>query len=92
MGWPEFVGIMDASGEGVRGVVISKDSKCVPTVYWMEWPKDIKKDHENSLQLHDGGSYHAVQQQPANGLVGRQNGVKELSDGGTTRARARPAD
>jgi hypothetical protein len=48
MGWPEFVGVMDASGEGVGGVVVGEDAACVPTVYRMEWPEDVKKDLKTS--------------------------------------------
>jgi hypothetical protein len=32
-GWPYFVGIVDASGHGVGGVVIGELSPCVPTVF-----------------------------------------------------------
>ena len=33
MGWPDVVGVMDASGEGVGGVIVGENTKCVPTVY-----------------------------------------------------------
>jgi hypothetical protein len=32
-GWPDFVGIVDASGQGARGIVIGKLSACTPTVF-----------------------------------------------------------
>ena len=41
-GDPHFVGIMDAAKEGTRGVVVCKWDACVPTVFRLEWPKDIQ--------------------------------------------------
>jgi hypothetical protein len=32
-GWPDFVGIVDASSHGVGGVVIGELSKCIPMVF-----------------------------------------------------------
>ncbi|KAL7533277.1 hypothetical protein ACHAWF_011989 [Thalassiosira exigua] len=43
-GWPDYVGVKDASGHGVGGVVIGEGAACVPTVFRMEWPDDIKAD------------------------------------------------
>ena len=43
-GWPDFVGIVDASSHDVGGVVVSKLSTCVPTVFRWEWPPNIKAD------------------------------------------------
>ena len=43
-GWPDFVGIVDASSHGVGGVVVGELSTCVPTVFHWEWPPDIKAD------------------------------------------------
>ncbi len=42
VGWPDFVGIVDASGQGARGIVIGKLSACTPTVFQWQWPDDIK--------------------------------------------------
>ena len=42
--WPDFVGIVDASGQGVGGIIVSERAECVPTVFRMEWPDDVKKD------------------------------------------------
>jgi hypothetical protein len=43
-GWPDFVGIVDASSHGVGGVVIRELSECIPTVFRWEWPTDIKSN------------------------------------------------
>ena len=41
-GDPEVAGIVDASKEGVGGVVFGITHKCVPTVFRMEWPKEVR--------------------------------------------------
>ena len=43
-GWPDFIGVVDASGQGVGGVVIGENLACTPTVFRMEWPDDIKAE------------------------------------------------
>ncbi len=43
-GWPDYVGIVDASGHGASGVVLGENSACTPAVFHWEWPEDIKKD------------------------------------------------
>ena len=43
-GWPDFVGVKDASGHGVGGVIIGEGKECVPTVFRFEWPDDIKAE------------------------------------------------
>jgi hypothetical protein len=40
-GWPDYVGIVDASSHGVGGIVIRELSGILPTVFHLEWPKDI---------------------------------------------------
>jgi hypothetical protein len=40
-GWPDFIGIVDASSHGVGGVVMGEISPCIPTVFRWEWPKDV---------------------------------------------------
>ncbi len=40
-GWPNFVGVVDASSHGVGGVIIGKLSKCLPTIFHFQWPPDI---------------------------------------------------
>jgi hypothetical protein len=42
-GWPDFVGVKDASGHGVGGIIVGEKEACVPTVFRMEWPDDIKE-------------------------------------------------
>ncbi len=41
-GWPDYVGIVDASSYGVGGVVIRELAECIPLVFRWEWPLDIK--------------------------------------------------
>jgi hypothetical protein len=41
-GWTEFVGIVNVSGQGARGVIVGKLSACTPTVFQWQWPDDIK--------------------------------------------------
>ena len=42
--WPDFVGVKDASGHGVGGVIVGENKQCVPTVFRYEWPDDIKRE------------------------------------------------
>ena len=44
MGWPDVAGTMNASGEGVGGVIVGENAECVPTVYQMECPEDVKRE------------------------------------------------
>ena len=43
-GWPDYVGVKDASGHGVGGVIIGEGRECIPTVFRFEWPQDMKED------------------------------------------------
>ena len=43
-GWPDYIGIVDASGHGAGGVVFGENSACTPVVFRWEWPEDIKQD------------------------------------------------
>ena len=43
-GWPDYVGIVDASSYGVGGVVIGELSPIPPTVFRLQWPSDISAD------------------------------------------------
>jgi hypothetical protein len=38
----DYIGIVDASGHGVSGVILGKLSLCTPVVFQWEWPDDIK--------------------------------------------------
>jgi hypothetical protein len=40
-GWPDFIGVVDASSHGVGGVIIGQLSECPPTVFRLQWPPDI---------------------------------------------------
>ena len=42
-GWPDIVGITDASGHGLGGVVFGENSAVVPTVFRLQWPDDITR-------------------------------------------------
>jgi hypothetical protein len=43
-GWPDYVGIVNASGHGVGGIVFGESSACTPSVFRWEWPTEIKND------------------------------------------------
>ncbi len=43
-GWPDFIGIVDASSYWVGWMVLGDFSACIPTVFWWEWPEDIRKE------------------------------------------------
>ena len=40
-GWPDYVGITDASGHGLGGVIIGEGLSAPPTVFRLQWPSDI---------------------------------------------------
>lgn len=40
-GWPDYVGVTDASGHGLGGVIIGENCAVPPTVFRLQWPKDI---------------------------------------------------
>ncbi len=40
-GWPDYVGICDASSFGAGGIIIGKLSPCRPTVFRLQWPPDV---------------------------------------------------
>ncbi len=41
-GWPDFIGIVNASSHGVEGVIFGELLGCTPTVFRWQWPKDIR--------------------------------------------------
>ncbi len=43
-GWPDYIGIDDASGHEVGGVVFGELSACTPVVFRWEWPDDIENN------------------------------------------------
>jgi hypothetical protein len=46
-GWPDFIGFVDASGQGTGGVIIGKLSPCVPTVFRMEMARRCRGRYKN---------------------------------------------
>ena len=40
-GWPDYVGITDASGHGLGGVIIGENKAVPPVVFRLQWPADI---------------------------------------------------
>jgi hypothetical protein len=43
-GWPDYVGITDASGHGVGGCIVGETAPVPPTVFRYQWPTDISND------------------------------------------------
>ena len=41
---PDFIGINDTSGQGVRGIMVGENKACVLIVFRYEWPDDMKAD------------------------------------------------
>ena len=42
--WPDYVGIKDASKQGVGGIIIGENKAVPPTVFRLQWPEDIKQN------------------------------------------------
>ena len=43
-GWPDYVGITDASSHGAGGIIIGENLAVAPTVFRVQWPTDITRD------------------------------------------------
>ncbi len=43
-GWPDYVGITDASGHGLGGVIVGERKGVPPTVFRLQWPEDITRN------------------------------------------------
>jgi hypothetical protein len=41
-GWPDNIGIVNASGHGAGGVVVGEQVGCTPVVFQWKWLEDIK--------------------------------------------------
>jgi len=41
VGWPDLIGVVNASSHGVCGIIIGELSECLPTVFRLQWPPDI---------------------------------------------------
>ena len=48
-GPPDFFGIVDAAKEGTGGVVMGEEEGCVPTVFRLEWPTQIRQMMEKGI-------------------------------------------
>ena len=46
-GWPDYIGVCDASSHGVGGVIFGENKSCVPTVFRWEWPQEVKNLYHN---------------------------------------------
>jgi hypothetical protein len=44
IGNPHYIGVKDASIHGVGGIIVGDEKACVPTVFRLEWPQDIKDE------------------------------------------------
>ena len=44
VGWPDFIGITDASGHGLGGVIVGERKGVPPTVFRLQWPEDITRN------------------------------------------------
>ena len=42
-GWPNYIGVKDTSSHGIGGIIIGKENACIPTVFRLAWPDDIKE-------------------------------------------------
>ncbi len=40
-GWPNFVGVVDASSHGVGGITFGELPECPPTVFCIQWSPGI---------------------------------------------------
>ena len=42
-GCPHYIGVKDASIHGIGGIIMGEEKVCIPTVFCIAWPDDIKK-------------------------------------------------
>ena len=42
-GWPHFIGIVDASTEGVGAILVGEGEEIEPTVARLDWPPEVRK-------------------------------------------------
>ncbi len=42
--WPDFIGITDALGHGLGGVIVGKNMPVTPTVLRLQWPEDVSRN------------------------------------------------
>ena len=48
-GWPDYIGVCDASSHGVGGVVVGENAACTPTVFRWEWLQEVKTRYHKNL-------------------------------------------
>ena len=41
-GWPHYIGVKDASIHGIGGIIMGEEKSCIPKVFHLAWPEDIK--------------------------------------------------
>ena len=46
-GWPDYIGVCDASSHGVGGVVFGETESCLPTVFRWEWSPEVKEAYHS---------------------------------------------
>ena len=52
--WPDYIGVCDASSHEVGGVIFGKTKACILTVFWWEWPQEVKDlYHEGAIANSD---------------------------------------
>jgi hypothetical protein len=53
-GWPDYIGIVDASSHGVGSVILGELSGIPPTVFRLQWPREVTE--AMVLVQHPGGT------------------------------------
>ena len=41
-GWPHYIGFKNSYIHGIGGIIMGKGKACIPTVFRLAWPDDIK--------------------------------------------------
>ena len=41
--WPNYIGVKDASSRRIGSIIMGKGKSCIPTVFRVAWPYDIKE-------------------------------------------------
>ena len=41
--WPHYIGVKDASSNGIGGIIIGEDKEFIPTVFRLSWPDYFKE-------------------------------------------------
>ena len=40
---PHYIGVKYASSHGIGGIIMGKEKACIPTVFCLAWPDDVKE-------------------------------------------------